>query len=155
MMIGEVIKSGSKKTDDMEPAFIVSTDKSRLDLNVIHEFLSTAYWSSGRSMVEVEKTISNSICFGAYLDGQQIGFARVLTDTVVVAYLMDVFILEDFRGRGYGYKLIQAILTHPELSEVKNWLLKTKDAHELYEIFGFTPMVETNDWMLRISQKVK
>lgn len=118
----------------------VSTDKSKLDLKVIHGFLTSSYWATGRTVEQVQATIDNSLCFGVYVDGRQIGFARVLTDTVAFAYLMDVFILEEYRGKGYAKILLKEIFSHTKLVDVQKWLLGTTDAHALYRQFGFTEL---------------
>ncbi len=115
----------------------VSTDKSRLDIPFIHNFLKDIYWTAPRTIEEVQTVIENSFCFGIYLDGQQIGFARVITDYVVFAYVMDVFIDADYRGKGYSKQLMHYILNLEQLSEIKIWRLATKDAHGLYQQFGF------------------
>ncbi|MFE3872693.1 GNAT family N-acetyltransferase [Flavobacterium sp. ZS1P70] len=118
----------------------VSTDKNKLDVAFIQQFLKDIYWAAGRTMEEVQITIDNSFCFGIYLNEKQIGFARVITDYVVFAYLMDVFISEEHRGKGYSSILINSIMTEPKLKEVKIWRLATSDAHFLYEKFGFTAL---------------
>ncbi len=119
---------------------LVSTDKNKLDLKVIHGFLTTSYWATGRTEEQVQTTIDNSLCFGVYVDGKQIGFARVLSDGVAFAYLMDVFILEAYRGKGYSKALLKEIFSHPKLVHVQKWLLGTTDAHALYRQFGFTEL---------------
>jgi GNAT superfamily N-acetyltransferase len=118
----------------------VSTDKNKLDIDFIQSFLKDIYWAAGRTIVEVQTTIDNSFCFGIYLDDQQIGFARVITDYVVFAYVMDVFIDEKHRGKGYSSILIDKMMNEPKLQEIKIWRLATKDAHFLYEKFGFTQL---------------
>ena len=115
----------------------VSTEKNKLDVAFIQDFLKDIYWAAGRTIEEVQTTIENSFCFGIYLDDQQIGFARVITDYVVFAYLMDVFIDEKHRGKGYSSILIDAMMKEPQLQQVKIWRLATTDAHFLYEKFGF------------------
>jgi len=115
----------------------ISTDKSRLDLEVIHSFLSNSYWGKGRSLEEVKWSIDSSLNFGVYQNGKQIGFARIVTDNLVFAMLLDVFILPDYRGKGYSKQLMKVILEYPKLEKVKTWMLKTKDAHGLYTQFGF------------------
>ncbi len=115
----------------------VSTDKNKLDVLFIQRFLKDIYWAAGRTIDEVQTTIDNSFCFGIYLDEQQIGFARVITDYLVFAYVMDVFIDENHRGKRYSSILIDAMLNEPKLQEVKIWRLATRDAHFLYEKFGF------------------
>src|SRR5689334_15698606 len=109
----------------------ISTDKTKLDIHFIHNFTKDIYWAAPRTIEEVEKVIESSFCFGIYIDGRQIGFARVITDYVVFAYLMDVFIDEKYRGQGYASKLIEAMITEPELQKVKIWRLATSDAHFL------------------------
>jgi GNAT superfamily N-acetyltransferase len=128
----------------------VSTDKSRLDVSFIQNFLKDIYWAAGRTIDEVQTTIDASVCFGIYLDGRQIGFARVITDYVVFAYLMDVFITPELRGKGYSSVLIKAMMEAPSLQEVKIWRLATSDAHFLYEKFGFTPLAHPEKMMEKV-----
>jgi GNAT superfamily N-acetyltransferase len=128
----------------------VSTDKKKLEIPFIQDFLKDIYWAAGRTMEEVQTTIDNSFCFGIYLDDKQIGFARVITDYVVFAYVMDVFITEEQRGKGYSSILIEAMMKEPKLKEVKIWRLATKDAHFLYEKFGFKPLVHPERMMEKI-----
>ena len=115
----------------------VSTDKSKLDVPFIQNFLKDVYWAAGRTIEEVQTTIDSSFCFGIYLNDDQIGFCRVITDYVVFAYVMDVFIDENHRGKGYSSILVNAMMTEPKLQQVKIWRLATSDAHFLYEKFGF------------------
>ena len=115
----------------------VSTDKNKLNVPFIQQFLKDIYWAAGRTIEEVQTTIDNSFCFGIYLNDTQIGFARVITDYVVFAYLMDVFITEKHRGKGYSSVLIRSMMTEPKLKDIKIWRLATSDAHFLYEKFGF------------------
>ncbi|MGV9003349.1 GNAT family N-acetyltransferase [Flavobacterium sp.] len=115
----------------------VSTDKAKLNVPFIQNFLKDIYWTAGRTMEEVQTTIDASFCFGIYLDNEQIGFCRVITDYIVFAYVLDVFIDGKFRGKGYSSILIEAVLTEPKLQQVKIWRLATSDAHFLYEKFGF------------------
>ena len=119
---------------------IISSDKSKLDVVLIHDFLTKSYWAEGRTIEQVQITIDNSICFGVYLKGEQIGFACVMTDGVVFGYLMDVFILEQHSGKGYSKLLLKEIFSHPQLVHIPKWLLGTKDAHALYKQFGFTEL---------------
>ena len=134
----------------MENELSISTDKTKLDLQVIHQYLSTeSYWAQGRSIETVAKSIENSLCFGVYLDEKQIGFARVVTDYAVFAWVMDVFILPDYRGRGYSKKLMEAMVSHDELQNLKRWGLGTDDAHGLYAQFGFTPLSNPGNIMER------
>lgn len=128
----------------------VSTDKTKLDVTFIQNFLKDIYWAAGRTVAEVQCTIDHSICFGLYLNEQQIGFARVITDHVVFAYVMDVFVDEQYRGKGYSSKLIEAMMNEPQLQQVKIWRLATRDAHFLYEKFGFTPLAYPERMMEKI-----
>lgn len=115
----------------------VSTDKNKLDIAFIQNFLKNIFWKAPRTIADVQTVIDNSFCFGIYLNEQQIGFARVITDYVVFAYVMDVFIVESHRGKGYSSILIDKIIREPKLQQVQIWRLATKDAHFLYEKFGF------------------
>ena len=117
--------------------YVISTDPRRLDLNVIHGFLAASYWAQGRSRERVSRSIEASLPFGLYHEGLQVGFARVITDHVVLAFLADVFVLEEHRGRGLGRWLVETVIRHPDLRGVRRWLLGTRDAHELYRGFGF------------------
>src|SRR5277367_2267684 len=122
----------------MTVAFEISTDKSRLDLGMIHGFLAgESYWVPGISRENVEKSIQHSLCFGAYTEGRQVAFARIVTDYVRFAHLLDVFVLKDFRGRGLSKLLMGSVLSHPELRSVLKFSLGTQDAHGLYAQFGF------------------
>jgi predicted GNAT family acetyltransferase len=125
----------------------VSTDKSKLDVPFIQDFLKEIYWAAGRTIDEVQTTIDNSFCFGIYLEDQQIGFARVITDYVVFAYVMDVFITIEHRGKGYSSILIDAMMMEPELQQVKIWRLATANAHFLYNKFGFTSLAHPERMM--------
>ncbi len=116
---------------------VIDKDKTKLDVPLIHSFISNTYWAKGRSIEAIEKTIENSICFGMYKEDEQIGFARVVSDTVVFAYIMDVFVLPEYRGKGYSKRIVQTILDDEELKNCNSWVLKTLDAHGLYEKFGF------------------
>jgi len=119
----------------------VSVDPSRIDVSLVHEFLSSSYWAKGRPRELVERSIEHSLCFGAYENGRQIAFARVITDRAVFAYLADVFVVPDHRGRGVAGLLLEAILGHPELEAIRVFRLSTRDAHGLYRKYGFTSMV--------------
>lgn len=128
----------------------VSTDKTKLDIPFIQNFLKDIYWAAPRTIEEVQTCIDNSFCFGIYIDNQQIGFARVITDYVVFAYLMDVFIDEKYRGNGYSSILIDAMMKEPELKEIKIWRLATTDAHFLYQKFGFNSLAYPEKLMEKI-----
>jgi GNAT superfamily N-acetyltransferase len=125
----------------------ISTDPARLDIDLIHGFLETSYWARGRRRSVVERSIRNSICFGVYLAGRQVAFARVVSDRAVFAYLMDVFVVPEFRGRGISKALMRSVLEHPELQNLRFFLLATRDAHDLYAHFGFRPLAAPELWM--------
>lgn len=132
----------------------ISTDTSRLDVGRIHRWLSEqSYWAQGRTLDAVRESIANSICFGAYHEGEQVGFARVVTDRVTHAWLADVFVDEAYRGQGCGKALVAAALTHPELEGISRWILATKDAHELYAQFGFTTVAADRYMTRRIDNQ--
>jgi len=127
-----------------EDEFEISTDKTRLDLAMIHDFLANqSYWAAGIPLPVVKKSIENALCFGVYHQGKQVGFARVVTDYATTAYVGDVFILEPYRGRGLGKRLVKAIVDHPELEGLRLWFLGTRDAHGLYKKYGFKKVAET------------
>ncbi len=122
-----------------DSSFEVSTDQSRLDIPMIYRFLSEqSSWAVGIARPVVERAIENSLCFGAYLDGRQVGFARVITDFATYAHLVDVFVVPEYRGHGDGKQLVAAVLRHPSLQRLRRFTLATTDAHSLYERFGFT-----------------
>jgi GNAT superfamily N-acetyltransferase len=131
----------------------ISTDKARLDLDRIHRFLATeAYWSPGVEREIVERSIDNSICFGVYsADGEQVGFARVVTDRATFAWLADVYIESDHRGDGLGKRLVATVLEHPDLQGLRRWMLGTADAHDLYRRFGFDGLKDVQRFMARES----
>jgi len=131
----------------VDQEFEISTDSSRLDLEAVHGFLRTSYWAEGRSRAVVERAIEHSLCFGVYLAGRQVAFARVVSDRAVFAYLMDVFVIPEFRGRGISKTLMRAVLEHPDLQGLRVFLLATRDAHDLYAKFGFRPLEEPSRWM--------
>jgi GNAT superfamily N-acetyltransferase len=118
---------------------------------MVHRFLSSSYWAQGRSREVVDRTICNSLCFGAYQDHRQIGFGRVISDRAVFGYLADVFVLPDYRGRGVGKAIVQAAVEHPELQGLRLFLLRTRDAHGLYRLFGFGPVPAPEELMARYS----
>jgi len=121
--------------------FLISTERARLDLDVIHGFLTNCYWAKGIPREIVTRSIQHSLCFGIY-DGRgaQVGFARVISDFATFAYLGDVFVLEPYRGRGLSKWLMQCIMQHPALQGLRRWILLTRDSHGLYSQFGFTPL---------------
>jgi GNAT superfamily N-acetyltransferase len=128
----------------------VSTDNNKLDVSFIQNFLKDIYWAAGRTIDEVQTTIDASFCFGIYLDEEQIGFARVVTDYIVFAYLMDVFIDENHRGKGFASILIDTMMKEPQLQQVKIWRLATSDAHFLYEKFGFSSLAHPEKMMEKV-----
>jgi len=128
--------------------FLVSTDRSRLDLNTIHNFLTNCYWAKGIPRETVARSIEHSLCFGVYDgSGTQIGFTRVVSDFATVAYLGDVFVVESHRGRGLSTWLMECIMQHPALQGLRRWILLTRDAHGLYAQFGFTPVKAPERYM--------
>lgn len=118
--------------------YSISTDKGRLDVAVIHGFLTMSYWAAGVPMEVVKRSIEHSLAFGVFKEDQQVGFARIITDYATFAYLGDVFILEPFRGRGLSKWLMEVIVGHPDLQGLRRWVLLTRDAHGLYRQVGFT-----------------
>ena len=134
--------------------FLISTDKSRLDVAFVHKILSEeAYWALKRPLPTVIKSIQNSLCFGLYDGDQQIGFARVVTDYTTFGWLCDVIISDAYRGQDLGKWLVQSIIAHPDLCHLKNLILATGDAHELYRQYGgFDSLPVPSKWMVRKSE---
>jgi GNAT superfamily N-acetyltransferase len=127
--------------------FAISTDPARFDLNVIHRYLTRSYWAEGISRELVARSIANSLCFGIYHGEKQVGFARVITDKTTFGYLADVFVLEEYRGKGLSKWLMEVILAHPELQGFRRWLLATRGAHGLYQKFGFDRLAHPENLM--------
>jgi len=128
--------------------FVISSDPARLDLDVIHNFLTNCYWAKGIPRDVVARSIEHALCFGIYDDrGAQVGFARVISDFATIAYLGDVFVLESHRGRGLGKWLMECITQHPALQNLRRWILTTRDAHGLYAQVGFTPVKSPERFM--------
>ena len=125
----------------------ISTDPGRLQLDAIHAYLSRSYWSPGVPKAIVARAVANSMCFGIYLDGAQVGFARVVTDKATFAYLADVYVLEAHRGQGLSKRLVEQIQAHPELKGLRRFMLATLDAHGLYAQFGFRPLAAPDRMM--------
>jgi GNAT superfamily N-acetyltransferase len=135
-------------TENRRGEFTISTDRARLDLSRIHDFLTNCYWAKGIPKQIVARSIERSLCFGIYNEkGAQIGFARVISDNATFAYIGDVFVLEPYRGRGLSKWLMQCIKDHPQLQGLRRWCLVTRDAHELYSQFGFKPLASPDRWM--------
>ena len=129
-------------------SYTVSSEKSQLDIDLIHDFLrNDSYWAKNIPRDVLVRSIENSLCFGAYLDGKQVGFARVVTDFAVFAYLADVFVVKEHRGRGVSKRIMEAVLAHPQLQGLRRWNLVTTDAHALYRQFGFAPIAEPQKHM--------
>jgi GNAT superfamily N-acetyltransferase len=125
----------------------ISTERNRFDIALIHNFLRSSYWAKDIPRSIVEKSIANSLCFGAFFEGRQIGFARVVTDYATFAYVGDVFVVAEHRGRGVSKVLMDAILKHPELQGLRHILLATRDAHGLYSQFGFKALTHPELYM--------
>ena len=132
----------------LKMGFHISTDKSLLDFEVIHKYLSKeSYWAQFIPADRLRRAIENSLCFGVYKGNEQVGLARIITDKATFAYLCDVFILEEFRGQGLSKWLMQCIVNHEELQGLRRWSLATADAHGLYSQFGFTQITRPDRWM--------
>lgn len=129
--------------------YLISTDKEKLDLQVIHDYLYICYWAKGIPKEVVAKSIEHSLCFGVYQDREQVGFCRVITDYSTFMYLADVFILEEHRGKKLGVALINTVVNHPDLQGIRTWTLLTRDAHGLYEKFGFENHEDPKRFMRR------
>ena len=137
-----------------ENNFIISTDKNKINIEYVYDFLSHSYWSPGVPMETVTKAMNGSLCFGVYDNDKQIGYARMVTDTATFAYLADVFIDENYRGKGLGKWLVKTILLHPELQGLRRIMLVTKDAHALYEQVGFTAINNPERYMVYDPKKL-
>jgi GNAT superfamily N-acetyltransferase len=127
--------------------YAVSTDPTRLDLAAVHRYLAASYWSPGLPMDVLTRAVAGSICFGLYRGAEQVGFARVITDRATFAYLCDVYVLDAHRGRGLGRWLMEVVLEHPALQGLRRFVLVTRDAHGLYERFGFRPLARPEGYM--------
>jgi GNAT superfamily N-acetyltransferase len=143
--------AGMTDIEHHRDGYSISTDKAKLDVGLVHEYLSErSYWAQGRPLDVVETSIEHSICFGVYDGDRQVGFARVVTDHATFAWLCDVFILESHRGCGLGKWLVECVVAHPDLREFRNFLLATRDAHELYRRYGgFESLEKPEKWMRR------
>jgi GNAT superfamily N-acetyltransferase len=128
----------------------IDTDKRRLDIAAIHKFLSTeSYWAKNRTLEQTLTAIENSLCYGIYKGKSQVGFARVITDRATFAYIGDVYVLQEHRGRALSKWLMQTIVEQPDMQGLRRWLLATRDAHGLYENYGFSGLVHPERWMER------
>jgi GNAT superfamily N-acetyltransferase len=129
--------------------FSISTDRSKLDRGMIHDFLAASYWATGIPRDVVDRSIEGALCFGLFEDGRQVGFARVITDSATFAYLADVFVIESHRGHGLATWLMESILAHPRLQGLRRWMLVTRDAHPLYRKVGFRDLAHPERIMER------
>ena len=127
--------------------FEISTDPARIDVAVVHDFLTNCYWAKGISLELVQRSLQHSICFSIFHGNAQIGFARVITDRATFAYLADVFVLESHRGQGLSKWLMECIQSHPDLQGLRRWMLATRDAHGLYRQFGFHELASPERFM--------
>ncbi len=135
-------------TNTIHDDYLISTDKSLLDITMIYGYLSgESYWAKNMPMTVLKSSIDNSICFGVYQQEQQVGFARVITDQATFAYLADVFILETHRGKGLSKWLMKTIMSHADLQGLRRWMLGIRDAHSLYEQFGWKPLSNPERFM--------
>lgn len=138
-----------------DSSFQVSTDRTRLDVPMIYRYLSeNSTWAVGISRTLVESSIENSLCFGGYLDGRQVAYARVVTDYTTFAHLCDVFVLPEYRGHGYAKQLLRVVMEHPSLQGLRRFTLNTTDSHSLYERFGFTAPQRPETVMERFSPNI-
>ena len=132
----------------IKDSFTISTDKKKLDILLIHYFLSKeSYWAKDIPLEVVKRSIEGSLCFGVYFNDEQVGFARVISDRATIAYLGDVFILKEYRGLGLSKWLMDSIIMHPELQGLRRWILLTRDAHRLYERSGFKSLLNPDRYM--------
>ena len=127
--------------------YTISTDPARLDLAAIHAFVARSYWSPGIPLEALARAVRGSLCFGLYHKGGQAGFARVITDGATFAYLCDVYVLEEHRGKGLGNWLMEVVVSHPGLQGLRRFVLVTRDAHPLYARFGFRPLAQPERYM--------
>lgn len=137
------------ETEYQRGEYRISTDKAKLNLPLIHHFLSqSSYWAQGRTYAVVEKSIEHSLCFGVYAGQQQVGFARVVTDYATFAWLCDVFIVNSHRGQGLSKWLVECAITHPDLQNVMRFVLATRDAHALYQRYGNFQQLSNPEWWM-------
>jgi GNAT superfamily N-acetyltransferase len=134
----------------MKSKIKISTDKSLIDVDYVSDFISGSYWGKGRSRETMKTCTDNSLNFGVFLNQKQIGYGRVVTDYAQFAYILDLFIDKEHRGKGFGVELINEIMNHPKLKNIKVWRLATNDAHTLYEKFGFRSLSNPEFMMEKI-----
>jgi N-acetylglutamate synthase-like GNAT family acetyltransferase len=133
--------------DFIKDKFYISTEKEKMDIDLIHSFLTRSYWAEGISKEIVRRSIEGALCFGVFENEKQVGFARMITDRATFAYLADVFIIDEYRGLGLSKWLMEVIMSHPDLQGLRRLMLATRDAHELYKKFGFTSLNNVDRWM--------
>ena len=156
MNLHQAAASPSERELWQRDEYTISTDPSRLDINLIHDFISNhSYWGSGRERDVVQRSIENSMVFGLYQGDQQVGFARIVTDYATFAWVADVFVVPEHRGRGLSKWLMEVIIAHPKLQGFRRWVLATKDAHGLYAQFGFIQLHRPERWMERPDPNMK
>lgn len=134
--------------------YTISDDPGRLDPAAIHAYLTRSYWSEGIPLATVRRALANSLCFGLFEGDAQVGFARLVTDRATFAYLCDVYVLEEHRGRGLSKWLMEVIVGYPDLQGLRRWSLVTRDAEGLYAQYGFTPLASPGSWMERWDPEV-
>jgi len=140
---------GTAVLEERRGEYLLSTDRERVQVDAVHAYLTRSYWSAGIPVEVVERGVRNSLCFGIYHDGAQVGFARIISDLATFAYLADVYVLEEHRGQGLSVWLMDFIIRHPDLQGLRRWMLATQDAHGLYRKFGWTDLASPERWMQR------
>jgi len=141
--------------EEKKDNYFLSTEKSKLDIKFIHDFLcNKSYWAKGILLETVKTAIENSLCYGIYINGKQVGFARVVSDKSTFGYIGDVFVVDEHRGKGLSKWLMECIMKHPELQGFRRWIILTRDAHSLYQKFGFTPVKKPQNYIENHSPEV-
>ena len=140
--------------EERKGSFLISTDKTKLNISAVHHYLTNCYWAKGIPLETVVKSIENSDCFGVYDVDALVGFARVISDRATIGYLGDVFILESHRGKGLSKWLMECIMKYPEFAGFRRWILLTRDAHELYKKFGYKPIEKPDRYMEIVNPEV-
>jgi GNAT superfamily N-acetyltransferase len=140
---------------EIQKDIFFSSEKKDMDINVIYNFIKQSYWGRARTFEEQKIAVENTLNFGLFYQGNQIAFARVMTDYVFFAYLLDVFVIEEHQGRGFSKLLVNQIINHEPIKNVDKWMLATKDAHSLYEKFGFEPIKNPTMLMEKLSDRAK
>ena len=140
---------------EIQKNIFFSDDLKEMDLDLIYGFIKDSYWGLNRTFQEQKTAMENSINFGLFHKNEQIGYSRVMTDKVFFAYLLDVFVIESYRGKGYGKLLMEKVLNYPSLKSVDKWMLATRDAHEMYRKFGFEPVKDPSKLMDKMSLRAQ